>query len=132
MALSASEVSSGGFVRDLDGRLITGSATGQGRGLLFLSISTAAAGQTLLVAANATLKIKVVSYVIVASAAVTVKFQSGNTDLTGAMALAANGGISAVGQPSAHVLETIVNNALNINLGGAVQVSGHLSYFLEA
>lgn len=105
--------------------------TGQGKTLLFASISTAASGATQLVAADATRKIKVVGYTVVCAAAVTVKFQSAAVDLTGAMPFAANGGAAPTGQPSAHLFETAVNAALNINLGGAVQVSGHLAYFLE-
>lgn len=105
--------------------------TGQGKTLLFASVSTAASGQTAIVAASGGNKTKVVSYVLVASAAVTAQWQSGATGLSGAMALAANGGISAVGQPSAHLFETAVNTALNLNLGGAVQVSGHIAYIQE-
>lgn len=128
MTLAATENYSGGFVRDADERPVFGIATGAGKGLTFVSISTAASGQTALVSAVTGQKIKVVSYTVVASAAVTVQFQSGSTALTGAMALAANGGVSASGN---HLFETAVNTALNINLGSAVQVSGHLAYYTE-
>lgn len=132
MTLATTENYSGGQVRDADERAVMAGATGQGKVLQFALVNTAAAGATQLVAAQAAgVKIKVVSYVLVAGAAVTVKFQSAAVDLTGAMAFAANGGVSAVGQPSAHLLETAAATALNINLGGAVQVSGHISYFVE-
>ena len=99
--------------------------------LQFASISTAASGQTAIVAAPTNgMAIYVVSYVIVATSAVAVKWQSGSTDLGGAMALAANGGLVVVGRIETPVLECAPNTALNINLGGAVQVSGHMSYFL--
>ena len=125
------EFLSGGYVRDPDGRLVVTFATDGGKALQFVPISTAASGATQLVAAaGAGVKIKVVSYVIVASAPVTVKFQSAGVDLTGAMALAANGGVSVSGNTS-HLFETAANAVLNINLGGAVQVSGHLAYFTE-
>lgn len=106
--------------------------TGQGKTLLFASIDTATSGDNTLVAADASNKIKLVSYVLVASGAVSVRWKAGTTNKSGAMALAANGGISAVGQPSAHLLETAVNEALILNLSAAVQVSGHISYFKEA
>lgn len=132
MALSGSEQRGPGGIVDGDGRKTPGVATGQGKTLQFASISTAASGATALVAAaGGTLKIKVVSYALVAAGAVAVKFQSGGTDITGAMSLAANGGVACPGQPSAHLFETAANTALNINLGGAVQVSGHLAYFVE-
>lgn len=93
--------------------------------------NAAASGQTALVAAPANGQaIYVVSYVVVAAGAVTVKFQSGNTDITGTMSLAANGGLVCAGRPESPVLKCGANAALNINAGGAVQLSGHFSYVL--
>lgn len=108
--------------------------TGGGRTLLFGVINTSSSGDNTLVAAPGTgLKIKVVSYVLVASSAVSVKFTSGaaGTNLCGAMSLSANGGVSACGQVGSHLLEAASNTALVLNLSGAVQVSGHYSYFVE-
>lgn len=113
--------------------LASGQPAGATSGLLFGVISAAASGDNTLLAASATKKIKLVSYVCVAAAAVSVKFKSGAaTDLAGAMAFAANGGVAMSGSPQAHLLETAVNAALVLNLSAAVQVSGHFSYFLEA
>lgn len=110
-----------------------GLPTGQGKTLLFGKITTAASGATALVAAaGAGLKIKVVHYVLVAGGTVNVKFQSASTDLTGAMPFVANTGVSVAGQASSHVLETAANEALNLNLSAAIQVSGEFSYFVEA
>jgi hypothetical protein len=132
MTLSIYEQDSGGQIRDQDARQVTAGATFQGKPAQFVSINVSVGGQTQLVAApGAGLAIKVVQYVIIAAGAVTVKFQSGNADLTGPMALAQNGGCVVLGEPSAHLFQTAVNTALNINLGGAVQVSGHLAYFVE-
>ena len=135
MALTAQEEQSGGWVRDLDGRLVVAGASADAlgaNGLQYLSISTAASGQTALVAAQGSgLKIKVVSYVVVAAGAVTVQFQSASTGLTGVMSLAANGGLVVMSQNGTPVFETAANAALNLNLGGAVQVSGHLAYFVQ-
>jgi hypothetical protein len=110
---------------------VTTQSSSSGKTPAFASVSVSASGATQIVAADATRKIKVVSYVLVADAAVTAKWQSASTDLTGAMSLAANGGVSAIGSFDAHLMETSVNQALNLNLGGAVGVRGHISYFLE-
>lgn len=132
MTLSVNEVYSGGDVRDQDDRMVVSGATGQGKNLQFVPINTNTAGASQLIAApGANLKIKVASYVVVAANAVTVKFQSGTTDLTGAMPFVANSGVVAPGQTSSHWFETAANQALNINLGSAIQVSGHLGYFIE-
>ena len=71
-----------------------------------------------------------VAFTVVASAAVTVQFLSAAAAITGAMALAANGGVSSSASGGNALFQTAVNQALNINLGGAVQVSGYLSYYL--
>lgn len=92
----------------------------------FASISTASSGYTSLVSAVTGKKIRVLSYAIVASAAVTVQFASASTAKSGAMSLDANGGVSAQAQQG--LFETASAEALRLNLGGAVQVSGHLSY----
>lgn len=95
----------------------------------FASISTSSSGNTSLVTADATRKIRVLSYVLVAASANAVKFQSATTDLCGAMSLAANGGVAAPFNPAGH-FETAANQALNINLGSALGVQGHLTYVL--
>lgn len=91
-------------------------------------IATAAAGATQLVAAVVGKRIRVLGYTLVAAAAVTAKFQSATNDLTGALPLAANGGASPTGAPQVPLFETNVGEALNVNLGGAVAVAGHLTY----
>ena len=108
----------------------------RGLTLLFASISVAGAGDNTIVAADATRKIKVLSYGLVADAAVTAQWKSGaGTNLSGAMSLAVNGGIAEGGgnSPAQHWLfETAVNQALVLSLGGAVGVRGRMTYFLEA
>lgn len=99
----------------------------------FATISTSASGDTTLVAAQPGRKIRVVSYTVIAAGAVSVKFKSGSTDITGAMALAANGGAAPSGAglaPSgfAGLFETASGEALVINLSAAVAVGGHLTY----
>jgi hypothetical protein len=106
----------------------------RGLTIQFAAIAVAGNGDNQIVAADATRKIKVLSYVIVAAGAVNAKWRSATTDKSGAMALVANSGVSfGVGTPAGgHILETAVNEALNLNLSAAVSVAGHLSYFLEA
>jgi hypothetical protein len=131
MTLSIYEQDSGGVVRDQDTRPVMSGATFQGKPAQFAAINVSVGQTQLVAAAGAGLAIKVVSYVIVAASAVTVKFQSGNIDLTGPMSLAANGGCAVLSTPSAHLFQTAVNTALNINIGGTVTVTGHLAYFVE-
>lgn len=92
-------------------------------------IDHATSGDNTLVAAVTGKKIRVLSYVLVASGAVTVRFESGasGTALTGQMSLAANGGISAPFNENGY-FETAAGVLLNLELGGAVSVDGHLSY----
>jgi len=103
-----------------------------------IKISVSASGNTELVAAQTGRQIRVLNYVIVAAGAVSVKFVSDaatDTDLTGAMPLAANGGVSSAYAPQAEsvrecLFRTLYGEALSINLSGAVLVAGHLSYDL--
>lgn len=94
-------------------------------------ISTAALGDTTLVAAVPGKRIKVIGYTIVSTAANAIKFRSGTTDITGAMALAANGGISSPSDRNTVEFQTAVGALLAINLSAATQVSGHLVYKVE-
>ena len=113
-------------------RVSPGAATAS-TGLSFAAITTAASGDTTIVASVASKKIKVVSYSLVVNAAVVVQWKSGaSTARSGAMSLAANGGVVVAGAPGAHVLETAVGQGLVLNLGGAIQTSGHIAYFSEA
>ena len=94
----------------------------------FTPISAAGSGNNTLVAAQgAGVKVRVIALLLVASAAVTAKFQSGagGTDLTGAMSLAANAPLVLKASPTGY-LETAANTLLNMVLGGAIQVSGCL------
>jgi hypothetical protein len=110
-----------------------GLAVATSRTLLFAAITQGAAGTTQLVAANASKKVKVVSYVVVLDAAGSFKFTDGVADLTGAMPVEAKSGVSAsAGDASAHLLETAaINRAFSIT-SVTGKAFGHISYFLEA
>jgi hypothetical protein len=92
-------------------------------------INTSSTGDTTIVAAVASKVIRVLSYVIVADAAVAAKFTSGagGTALTGAMSLSANGGVAAPFNPVGH-FQTGSNTALVLNLAATVGARGHLTY----
>lgn len=96
--------------------------------LLFATISLTATGD--LVAAVTAKKIRVVSYAIVCSAGLTVNFESGTTDISGPMEIAANGGISFAGGPEAPAFETAAGTKLAMTISGTGNVRGHLCYVL--
>jgi hypothetical protein len=79
--------------------------------------------------------VRVTGYQLVAAGAVTAKFQSNTTDLTGAMSLITGTpvGQQVSGRPGTRpcLFKTAKGQPLNLTLGGAVQVSGHLNYDLE-
>jgi len=95
----------------------------------FAVISAAGSGNNTLITAVSGKKIRVLSYTIVTTTAVTCQFQSGagGTNLSGAMPAGVNGVISAPFTPLGH-FETAAAALLNLSLGGAVAVAGHLSY----
>jgi hypothetical protein len=99
--------------------------------LTSLSISAASSGANTALAAVTGYKIRVHSYTLVAAGAVTAKFKSatGGNDLTGAMSLITGTPLVVPFQREGH-FETTVSELLNLVLGGAVQVSGHLTYSL--
>lgn len=99
----------------------------------YAAISAASNGDNTLVAADATRKIKVQSYVIVAAGTVTTTFKSNATALTGAMPLVVNSGVACppVKPTDGSYFQTAVNEPLILTLSGAVAVAGHLSYYLE-
>lgn len=93
-----------------------------------VAVAVSASGSSQLVAAVAGKRILVLGGLLVADAAVTIKFVSGATDITGTMALSANGGLGLSPSPLGHLRGVNVNEALNINLSSAVNVGGWLTY----
>lgn len=96
-----------------------------------VAISAAASGVNALVAAVASRKIRVTSLFLVADGAVTAQFRSAANNITGAMSFAANGGIVLPYNKNGW-FTTEINEALNVNLGGAVGIRGALTYDLVA
>lgn len=97
----------------------------------FLSVSAASAGNNTLLAAQTGAKIRVLSYTLVSAGTVTVAFQdgAGGTALTGTMTLIAGVPLVVPFQREGH-FETTAATLLNLSLGGATQVSGHITYAL--
>lgn len=95
----------------------------------FKVINATTNGDNTIVAAVAAKKIRVLSYSLVADAAVGVAFEdgAGGTELSGQMAFAANGGISVPFSPVGH-FETTANTLLNIETDAVANVRGHLCY----
>jgi hypothetical protein len=96
-----------------------------------VAIAAASSGANALVAAAAGKIIRVMQYTLVAAGTVTAKFQSASTDLTGAMSMIVGLPIVAAGPVSTGgratpLFQTVAGEALNISLGGAVAVAGHL------
>jgi hypothetical protein len=95
----------------------------------FAIIDAATSGDNTLLAAVASKKIRVLSLYLVASAAVTVRFESGasGTALSGQLSLAANGGFVLPYNPVGH-FETATNTLLDLELSGAISVDGGFTY----
>ena len=95
-------------------------------------IAVSASGDNIIIPEVAGKKIKVLSYFLVAGGTVDVKWKSGTTDITGAMAFVANTGIgSPVASPPEFLLQTKDGESLILNLSSAIAVGGHLTYFIE-
>lgn len=99
-------------------------STGQGHEVLWLPVNAnATAGDTTIVAADTITpadgakkrKIRIFTLVIMAKAATIVTFKSAANAISGPMSFAIGTGISSVGQPSAHFLETAPGEAFVIN-----------------
>ncbi len=98
----------------------------------FAVVNFATAALQPLVAADANNKIKVTAFFLVAAGAVVVTFQSGANPITGPMNMIAGTPLSMdTGDEFGHLFETALNQALNLNMGAAVQVSGFIAYVLE-
>lgn len=100
-------------------------------------ISAASSGDnTLIAAAGAGIKNKVLGLIIVASGDVDLRLEdgAGGTALTGVISLAAdgNGFILPMTFPGYHWIQTSDNTLLNLELSAAVQVSGCIVYYQEA
>ena len=106
----------------------------QGRSLTNVAVAQVApASLDLASAPGAGLRIHVVSIVLIANGAGTLKFQENAvTDLTGPISLAANGGMVVIADGVNPILSTLTPN-LKLNLVTATSfVNGWIRYFIDA
>lgn len=100
----------------------------------FAVIDDASSGDNTVIAAVSGKKIRVLSYTLVPTADVTVRFESGaaGTALTGQMVLFQEDGVVtqnlSVNCGSYGCFETAAGALLNLELSGAVSVDGHITY----
>lgn len=92
-------------------------------------VTTAVAGATELVAAEAGRRIRVLGLISVTTAANSIKFQSATTDITALFPLAANGGFTLPFTEHGWC-ETAVGEALNINLSAATSTGTQVVYMV--
>ncbi len=97
--------------------------------VLFASFSDATGDRNVVVAANATKKIRVLSYTLnAAGGANTVTWETATTALAGAMDIVDNASLHA---SCVHgLMETVANEALNLSMTAATLVAGHVTYVL--
>ena len=98
------------------------------------AVSASTSGNNTLVAAVSGKRICVIGLVLAAASAVVARLESGagTTALTGVMPLVANGNLSLVfpmSIPGNPWVKTASGALLNLELGGAVQVSGVVVYY---
>ena len=98
---------------------------------LFAVISAASSGDNTILAAVADRRARVIGIHMVAAGAVVARFESaaGGTALTGAMSMITGVPFTAY-DPLGLFEQDVVNELLNLELSGAVQVSGWLTYQL--
>jgi hypothetical protein len=94
--------------------------------VLYASINATNSGNTQVVGAVSGKRIRVIAFAVIASATVTIKFQSGTSDITGSMRLVEGGGIAHAYDGG--LFQTAVGQALNINLSTNATVGGYVVY----
>jgi hypothetical protein len=94
----------------------------------FKVISCSSSGNNEIVALVSAKKIRVLQWIVTASAAVNFKWRTASTDISGLFyAAAAGGGAGGAFNPLGH-FQTASGEALNLNLSGATAVGGCLVY----
>ncbi len=98
---------------------------------LFALISGATSGNNTIIVAVPTKRIRAIGIHMVAAGAVVARFESaaGGTALTGAMSMITGVPFTAY-NPLGLFEQDVINELLNMELSGAVQVSGWLTYQL--
>lgn len=84
-------------------------------------VNATSSGNTAAVAAQASLRIRVLAVAVISGSAITVKFQSDTTDICAGFPLAVNGGF-VLPRNQDGWFQTAVGEVLNINLSGNATV----------
>ena len=92
----------------------------------YATINATTSGNTQVVGAVSGKRIRVIAYAVIANATVSIKFQSGTTDITGSMRVVEGGGIAHAYDGG--LFQTAVGQALNINLSTNATVGGYVVY----
>ena len=92
----------------------------------YATINATTSGNTQVVGAVSGKRIRVIAYAVIANATVSIKFQSGTTDITGSMRVVEGGGIAHAYDGG--LFQTAVGQALNINLSSNATVGGYVVY----
>lgn len=104
--------------------------------VLRASIAASGIGSNTLVPASGGLKVKLLSVMLSATNTVTARFESdGGADLSGDLTLDAAGAGFVLNPPSSqdmHWMESVVGEALVLDLDSAVYVGGMITYYYEA
>lgn len=98
----------------VSGTVTANSATSNGKTITYVSVAQGAAGTTVLAAASASNKHKVIGCILIMDAAGTLKFTDGVADLTGAMSMAANSGFVLNTSEFPFTETGAINRALNL------------------
>lgn len=106
-----------------------GSVSSRGNPLRIAINISAAGNNTVIAAPAAGLRIRIVNMFYVCTGAVTVTLYSGANAITGTMSFAANSGMGFNGDSNPLQMNTA--EAFIMNLGGNVQVSGFVLYYIE-
>lgn len=93
----------------------------------FALISANDGGTNIILTAVTSKCLRILSYVIISNGLTNLTWQSDLTDISGAMALTENTGVSSGYMPLGH-FQTTVSEGLNINLSSAAEIGGHMTY----
>lgn len=103
---------------------------GSPRQVAFKAINVDGADSDEIIAAVGGFRQKILTYVVVCDGATTITFEdTDGTDLSGAISLAANGGISA-NSSVVGLMQTSVGKGVKLLKSAAVNCDGHISYVL--
>jgi hypothetical protein len=102
--------------------------------MLYANVTVTASGDTIIIPAVAGKKVRLHEYVVITDADVIFTWKdTAGTSLSGPLPLASYGGISSAPGAGSYqtpfgLMETSPNAGLVINLSGAVNIGGHITY----